>query len=391
MFRITFYHLFRNKRTTILMVLALTVTFYFPLLSNALSRVLYRQMMLRAEETPLIVVAKGSRFLSVLNTIYLQSETLDPLPMRVFHDLQRNRNLMAIPIYNVFTAKVQFDNTFQSVPIVATNHDYLHFRGLRPREGAFFFFPGEVVIGHKLARQAGLRVGDTFLSEVSNLINLNAVYPLSLKVTGILQKTGTEDDGMIFSDLKSGWIMAGHFHGHGSPAELGADYILSEDANVTVMRRNVITYTEVTEENLRSFHFHGNPDDLPLTAIIVIPNDERTAVITAGRINAQGQFSAYRPDIVMEEFFGIVFAINKIFNTYFLLVMSAVACFITIIILLSVRLRRDEFCTIKTLGGSRFVVYKLLMCEYGILLVSSLLVAALLTWQTLVLLRHMFI
>ena len=391
MFRITFYHLMRNKRATMLMVLALGITFYFPLLSNALSRVLYTQMMQRAEQTPLIVVAKGSRFVAVLNTIYFQSETLDPIPMRVYNDLRRRDNVQAIPIYNMFRARVPMDNAFESIPIVATTHDYLRFRGLKPKEGSIFFYPGDIVIGYDLARQSGLQVGDTILSEISSLINLNAIYPLSLKITGILDRTGTEDDGMIFSDLRSGWIMSGHFHGHGTPLELGEDYILTAEENVATMRQNVITYTEVTEENIRSFHFHGDQEELPLTAIIVIPQDERAMTITAGRINAQGRYSAYRPNKVMEEFFGVVFAVNRIFNSYFVLVMSAVVCFISIIILLSSRLRKDEFKTIQTLGGSRFVVWKLYFCEYSILLVSSLLLAALLTWQTLSIVKNMLI
>ena len=391
MFKMTFYHLIRNKRTTILMILALSITFYFPLLSNALSRVLYTQMMQRAEETPLIVAAKGSRFVAVLNTIYFQSETLDPLPMRAYNDLRQHDNVQAIPIYNMFRARVPMHDTFTSIPIVATTHDYLHFRNLRIHKGSLFFYPGEIVIGYDVAKQSGLTVGDTILSEISSLINLSTIYPLSLKITGILEKTDTEDDGMIFSDLRSGWIMSGHFHGHGTPLELGDDYILNAEENIATMRQNVITYTEVTEENIRSFHFHGDQAELPLTAVIVIPRDERSLVITAGRINAQGHYSAHRPNKVMEEFFGIVFAVNRIFNSYFALIMSAVVCFISIIMLLSARLRKSEFSTIRTLGGSRFVVCKLYICEYSILLAVSLLLAALLTWQTLSVIINMYI
>jgi len=383
MFRITFYHLMRNWRTTALMVLALSVTFFFPMLSNALSRVLYAEMMQRAEETPLIVAAPGSRFVAVLNTVYFQSETLDPLPMRAYNELRQRQNVRAVPIYNLFRARVPVRNDFISVPIIATTHDYFHFRGLTAKEGGFFVYPGEIVIGHELARQSGLEIGDSILSEISSLINLNTIYPLSLKVVGILEETGTVDDNMIFSDLRSGWIMSGHFHGHEAPLELGEDYILSAEDDLAVMRRNVITYTEVTRQNLDSFHFHGDRQKLPLTAVIVIPQDERALVITAGRINAEGLYRAHRPDTVMEEFFGIVFAVNKIFNSYFALMLSAVVCFIAIIVLLSSRLRKDEFRTIRTLGGSRFMILKLYLCEYAILLAVSLLFSSLLTWQTL--------
>jgi len=157
------------------------------------------------------------------------------------------------------------------------------------------------------------------------------------------------------------------------------------------MKKNVISYTEITESNLNSFHFHGASEDLPLTSIIVLPNDEKAAVITAGRINAQGHYNAYRPAKVMEEFFGLVFAIHKIFNSYFILVMTAVSCFIAIAVLLSSRLRRDEFTTIQKLGGSRFVVLKLYLCEYGILLTLSLLLSISLAVSTIVLLKGIYL
>ena len=72
------------------------------------------------------------------------------------------------------------------------------------------------------------------------------------------------------------------------------------------------------------------------------------------------------------KFFSLVFAVNRIFNSYFVLVLVAVTCFFIIINILSIRLRREEFTTIKKLGGSRFFVFKLYACEYAVLLTSSL-------------------
>jgi putative ABC transport system permease protein len=388
MLRITLYHLLRNKRVTILLLLALTITFYFPVLSNALSSILHKQMMQRAEQTPLIITAKGSKFLSVLNTIYFHTEPLESFPYSVYEDLKEKSTLQAIPIYNAFRAKVNINDKFQSTPIVATTHDYLDFRGLQLATGEPFLFPGEVVIGHQLAKQAGLKVGDKLLSEISSILNLNTIYPLTFTITGILDETRSEDDGMIFSGLKSGWIMGGLFHGHQKPAALGDNYILSENQEVTVMKKNVIQYTEITPDNMESFHFHGKNRDLPLTSLIVIPADERTAVITAGRINSQGNYNAYRPNIVMEEFFGLIFAINKIFNSYFILIMGSVICFTALIILLSARLRKEEFETIQTLGGSRFVVFKLYLCEYTLLVTSSIICSCSLAYTTITLLKN---
>lgn len=376
MFKITYYYLLRNKLIALLILSALTITFYFPILSNTLSSVLYEQMMVRAKETPLIVTAKGSRFLSVLNTIYFRTETLEPIPYSTYESLSRKKNILVIPIYNEFTAKVATTgDEFESIPVVSTSHEYFDFRDLEVVEGDPFLFPGEIVIGHKLAKNSGIQIGDSLLSEVSSIMNLNAIYPLKLKVCGILAESGTEDDNMIFSDLKSSWIMAGFFHGHENTEKLGEQYVLSEDENIRVMKKNVMTHNEITEDNVDEFHYHGEEKDLPLSSIIVLPETEKAAVITAGRINAQGKFKAYQPKEVMEEFFSLVFAVHKIFNAYFLLMVTSVVCFIAIIILLSIRLRKDEFETIQRIGGSRFIVLKLYLCEYGLHLSLAILLA----------------
>ena len=43
-------------------------------------------------------------------------------------------------------------------------------------------------------------------------------------MSGVLEPTGTADDRVIFVDLKTSWIMAGHGHGHQD---------LSKDAEVS--------------------------------------------------------------------------------------------------------------------------------------------------------------
>ena len=45
----------------------------------------------------------------------------------------------------------------------------------------------------------------------------------------------------------------------------------------------VYEYTEITEDNIEEFHFHGDPTATPITAVIAVPFDEKSGTILRGR------------------------------------------------------------------------------------------------------------
>ena len=73
---------------------------------------------------------------------------------------------------------------------------------------------GDCLLGWKVAQDLGLKVGDGLLSEPENLLDLSGPAPLRMHVRGLLNRTGTADDEVIFCHLETTWIMAGIGHGH---------------------------------------------------------------------------------------------------------------------------------------------------------------------------------
>ena len=66
----------------------------------------------------------------------------------------------------------------------------------------------------EVARELELRPGDSIISSPENAFDLAGVYPLKMKVTGILEKSHTSDDLAVFVDLKTAWVIQGLGHGH---------------------------------------------------------------------------------------------------------------------------------------------------------------------------------
>ena len=56
--------------------------------------------------------------------------------------------------------------------------------------------------------------GDTIVSTPEQVFDLAGVYPLKMRITGILPQTGGPDDRAVFVDLKTAWIIEGIAHGH---------------------------------------------------------------------------------------------------------------------------------------------------------------------------------
>ena len=81
---------------------------------------------------------------------------------------------------------------------------------------------GEAVLGAAAARGLGVVAGDSIISSPENVFDLAGVYPLKMKVVGILEPTFTADDSAVFVDIKTAWIIGGLGHGHQDLAEADA-------------------------------------------------------------------------------------------------------------------------------------------------------------------------
>ncbi len=73
------------------------------------------------------------------------------------------------------------------------------------------------------------------MSDPENVFDLAGSYPVNMHVKGILAPAGTADDGAIFTDYKTEWIIIGIMHGHGDVTAMNPNVLLGRTAtNVTV-------------------------------------------------------------------------------------------------------------------------------------------------------------
>jgi putative ABC transport system permease protein len=362
------YIVFHRTRSVVL-IFSIGLIIYLP---NGLKKLIIEseaRMIARAGSTPLVVGARSSSIDLVINALYFQQEKTETITMGTLEKVNRTGFGNGIPILSMFSAR--------NFPIVGTDLDYFDFRGLKLQSGNLMSFVGDCVIGSDVAQQLSIGVGDSLISSPENFFDLAGVYPLKMNVVGVLKSSESPDDKAIFVDIKTNWVIMGLGHGHEDLTKVfDPSVVLQRDSSEIRAGAKLYMYNTITGENMDSFHFHGDMAKYPLSSLIFIPNDHKSGTLFRGRF-ASGDFEeqVIVPIEVVENLLQSIFRIRKVFDTVFVLVGIAMLLILSLIVTLSIRLRKNEIFTMFTIGSGRMKVFEIITFELCILAVGSLLLA----------------
>jgi putative ABC transport system permease protein len=359
------------KARSLTLIACVTLIITLPLALEQLLDESERQLSSRAASTPLLLGVKGSALDLVMNSLYFDDEVPELISMAAVDEIEASGLATAIPLYVRFRAR--------SFPIVGTTLDYFDFRGLEVDAGRQMALLGECVIGAEVAERLALQPGDTLLSSPETLFDLAGVYPLRMKVAGVLARSYTPDDHSVFVDIKTAWVVQGLVHGHQDLTQIDdASVVMSRNKSSLVANAKLVEYNEITTDNLDSFHFHGAAENYPLTGVLVLPDDERAGTLLRGRyLDADTPHQLAVPAEVIDGLLANIFRIKNVLDAVILLVGTATLIAMILIFALSLRLRQREIRTVFRIGGSRSTVVRLLTAEIAIILSLSLLVCLL--------------
>ena len=349
---------------SLVLVLVLALILVVPLATRILLATSEETLTARAEATPLLLGRRGSALDLTMAALYFSDERPDPLPMAEVEAIWDSGLATPIPLHTAFET-----NGFR---IVGTTLDYFDFRDLRIAEGRGLALLGEAVVGARVAQDLGLAVGDALVSAPQNLFDLDGVYPLEMPVVGILAPTSTPDDEAVFVDVKTAWVISGIGHGHedvvtATDLEAGADVVAAA---------SIVQYQRITPENIDSFHFHGTTDDYPVSAVIVVPPDDRSATILQGRyLDPEGTAQLVQPGRVVQGLVDRIFRIRAVLDVVTAIIALAALAALGLAIFLSYRLRAREVATAVKLGARRGMVAQLVAAETAMILCLAAVIA----------------
>jgi putative ABC transport system permease protein len=354
-----------NKIKTATLVACITLISFLPVSLQLLLDESEQQLMARAVSTPLIVGAKGSSLDLVMNTLYFGEEVPELITLGVSDRLMDTDLALPIPMYVRFRARGH--------PIVGITFDYFDFRGLRVAQGRSLTVLGDCVVGAKVAARMGLKPGDSLVSSPENLFDLAGVYPLKMKVAGVLATSHTSDDLAVFVDLKTAWVIQGLGHGHEDVTKLkDPTLVLKRTERNVAATAKLYHYMEITDANIDSFHFHGDLAKYPITAVLAVPHDAKSGTILRGRyLSTEETHQIVKPEEVVDGLLQNIFRIKNVLDAVISVVAFATILAIILVFALSLRLRQREIQTIFRLGCNRMTIARLLTAEISIIVIIS--------------------
>lgn len=350
-----------HRGRSLLLIVALGLLLLLPAAFSVLVYTYDARLGARADATPVVVGARGNRYDLVLQALLFRDGRTDDVDYKWVRRIDEDRvyDAQAIPLHARFTA--------EGVPVVGTDLErYFGFRGLTVGSGARPGMMGEAVVGSAAAAELGLSPGDTLTTDRVNLYDLSRTMPLRMRIVGVLDPIGGADDRAVFVSVQTAWIIAGLGHGHDPSAH--ADPALHSAA---------VNEVVITEDNADLFHFHEDDDDMPLSAVVVVPETDKDRTLLLSRVNAEPTVQALVPGRVMDELMGLVLRIKRLFDANAVLVGVSALLLIGLVVALSLKLREAERRTLHKLGCARSLVVQMLAAELALVLGGAVVLAGL--------------
>ncbi len=369
-------YLVYHRVKTLILTTSITLIIFLPVGLRVLVGQSQEQLTARAEATPLLIGARGSPLELVLNSLYFGSDVPATMSFGEVGHIGTTGYAFPIPVYVRFTARGH--------PIVGTTLDYFDFRRLRIAEGTTLRMLGDALLGARVAEELGVGPGGSVISSPESVFDIAGTYPLSMRVVGVLEYTGSPDDEAIFVDVKTTWVIEGIVHGHqelsGSRA---AGLILSSDTTNVVANAAVVQYQEINADNLGSFHFHGDQGAYPITAVIAVPPDQRSESLLRGRFESPDELMQIVPPVdVMDELLETVLTVEAFVIAAVVVVGLSTLATAVLVFMLSLRLRRREIDTMRKIGAARRSIGAVMASEVTAVLIAGVALAAVLTGLT---------
>ncbi len=172
------------------------------------------QFVKNASGTDMVVGAKGSPLQLVLSAVYQIDAPTGNIPLHEAEKVMNHRLVKA-------TLPLSYGDNYKGYRIVGTNTSFASWMNLDLEKGSNFSKSLEIVIGAEIAEKTGLDVGAYFHGshgfDEAGESHDHADY----KVVGVLEKSGSPADRLLFCSTASVWEMHTH-EGEASNPEITA-------------------------------------------------------------------------------------------------------------------------------------------------------------------------
>lgn len=320
----------------LLMALGVTIISLLLILNQQLTE----QFTKNVRGVDLVIGAKGSPLQLILASIYQIDAPTGNIPLAEATRLTRSPLIKeAIPL--------ALGDNFRGYRIVGTNQKYLLHYGATLAEGTTFNRPLDAVVGAKVARLTGLKLGDQFAGSHGLTGEGHEHGDKKYRVVGILTSNNSVADQLILTPVESVWA-------------------IHEEEASEARARPSLTMPMMAAPDQTPPGDAAAPADDPtqeITALLVKVRNPLAKLTLPRAINDNSKLQAASPAIEINRLFTLLgFGLDTLqYIALAIIVISGISVFVSLYN--SLKERRYEMALMLSMGATRARLFGLLLLE----------------------------
>lgn len=314
----------------------------------------------------LVIGAKGSPLQMILCSMYhIDNPTgnLNINEAKAFLNPKHPLIKKAVPL--------SLGDNYKSYRIVGTNYGILDLYKASIKEGRLWRDDQEVTLGWQVAKEAGLNMGDKFMSSHGLIEDDNLMHDhSSLKVCGILAPTGSVIDQLILTNTATIW----NVHDHEADNEIERDTIEASDPlpNANHVGDEHHDHHDDTTQIAEEEHTHDNSNsdlishgDKQITSILIqYKNKSNFQALNMPRaINENTNMQAASPPFEINKLYSMIGVGTDAIQWIGILIGLVSMLSIFISLYKSMKERKYELALMRVMGGPRSSLFLLVIIE----------------------------
>ncbi|AEL23793.1 ABC transporter permease [Cyclobacterium marinum] len=279
----------------------------------------------------MVIGAKGSPLQLVLSSVYHVDFPTGNIPLKEAQKVSRNRLIKnAIPM--------ALGDNYEGFRIVGSNHDYLNIYQAELIDGKKWEKPFEVVVGSKVAKAKGFKVGDTFIGAHGIEAASHQHDQHAFQVVGILAPSNNVLDQLIVTSVESVW--------YAHDEEIGSEKL---------------------ENQVNATGFPESDETRELTTVLIAYRSPMAAIQLPRMINGRTTLQAASPTFEMSRLFELLGIGVVVMKGLALLIIFIAGLGIFIALYNSMKERKYDLAVMRAIGAAKSQLFLLILSE-GIIL-----------------------
>ena len=180
----------------LLLTLGLASITFVLLVSQQITRAFERDL----AGIDVVVGAKGSPMQLILSGVFHIDAPTGNVPLAAVKELEANPQVAKL-------IPISLGDNFRGFRIVGTSFDYPKLYGATLADGALWIEPMQAVVGSLVARQTGLKTGDSFAGAHGLGAGGESHGQVMYRVSGVLAASGSVLDRLILTSTESVWVV----------------------------------------------------------------------------------------------------------------------------------------------------------------------------------------